>query len=148
MAESLGVAEFSSGLSPQAKAEYIEKLSLQGDKILMIGDGVNDAAALTCAHASLAPGSALDLSKSAADAIYTGGLESIVDICCIAKQARSNMTQNFTMAALYNFIAVPIAVAGFASPLVAAIAMSLSSLIVTLNALRQNLLGNQTTCKS
>ncbi len=81
----------------------------------------------------------MDVSQSASDAVYSGkGLGAILTTLDTSRRARSIMLQNFGLAALYNLIAVPIAVAGFASPLVAAIAMSASSLIVTLNALRQN----------
>ena len=103
----------------------------------MIGDGLNDAGSLALAHASLAPGGAMDVSQSASDAVYTGtGLGAILAIIDTARGARIRMLQNFSLAALYNMVAVPIAVAGFATPLVAAIAMSASSVIVTLNAIR------------
>ena len=109
----------------------------------MIGDGLNDAGALSLAHASMAPGGAMDVSQSASDAVYSGkGLSAILTTLDTSRRARAIMLQNFGLAALYNMIAVPIAVAGFASPLVAAIAMSASSLVVTLNALRQNVPGS------
>ena len=100
-------------------------------------NGLNDAGSLALAHASLAPGGAMDVSQSASDAVYTGtGLGAILAIIDTARGARIRMLQNFSLAALYNMVAVPIAVAGFATPLVAAIAMSASSVIVTLNAIR------------
>ena len=104
----------------------------------MVGDGLNDAGALAMAHASLAPGGAMDVSQSASDAVYAGGLSSIVTILNVAKRTKRVMLQNFGLAAAYNMIAVPIAVTGHVTPLIAAIAMSASSLIVTLNALRMN----------
>jgi Cu2+-exporting ATPase len=103
----------------------------------MVGDGLNDAAALANAHASLAPGGAVDVSRLAADCVYSGGdLRTIVEIIEVARSARARMRENFALAMIYNALAVPIALAGWATPVVAAIAMSASSAIVTLNALR------------
>ncbi|MEL7102558.1 MAG: hypothetical protein AAGL97_08400, partial [Pseudomonadota bacterium] len=95
------------------------------------------------AHASLAPGGAMDVSQSASDAVYSGGLSAISSVLAVAKRTRGVMLQNFGLAAAYNLIAVPIAVTGHVTPLIAAIAMSASSLIVTLNALRINQGGTQ-----
>ncbi|MEE2878459.1 MAG: copper-translocating P-type ATPase, partial [Pseudomonadota bacterium] len=136
----LGITEWTAGASPSQKAARLEALKSEGRNVLMIGDGLNDAGSLALAHASLAPGGAMDVSQSASDAVYTGkGLGAILSIIDTARGARSRMLQNFSLAALYNMIAVPIAVAGFATPLVAAIAMSASSVIVTLNAIRPSL---------
>lgn len=139
-AEALGIANWTAQVTPAGKVERLEALRAEGKKVLMIGDGLNDAGALSLAHASMAPGGAMDVSQSASDAVYSGkGLGAILTTLDTSRRARSIMLQNFGLAALYNMIAVPIAVAGFASPLVAAIAMSASSLVVTLNALRQNI---------
>ncbi|MEM9739730.1 MAG: heavy metal translocating P-type ATPase [Pseudomonadota bacterium] len=136
----LGIETWTAKAAPSEKVERLETLRRAGRKVLMVGDGLNDAGALSLAHASLAPGGAMDLSQSASDAVYSGeGLGGVLTVLDTAKRARATMLQNFGLAALYNLIAVPIAVLGFASPLVAAIAMSASSLVVTLNALRQNL---------
>ena len=78
----------------------------------------------------------MDLSQSASDAVYCGDLTDIPEIIHVARRTRSIMRQNFSMAAGYNLIAVPVAVAGLVTPLIAAVAMSLSSILVTLNALR------------
>jgi Cu2+-exporting ATPase len=110
----------------------------------MIGDGLNDAGALALAHASAAPGGALDVSQSASDAVYSSGLRSLPVLIRTARMARSVMMQNFTFAAAYNLVAVPVAVLGHVTPLIAAIAMSGSSLIVCLNALRINLDAEKT----
>ncbi|WP_300395411.1 heavy metal translocating P-type ATPase [Henriciella sp.] len=137
VASRLGIEHWQAAASPADKAARLEALRAEGRKVLMIGDGLNDAGSLALAHASLAPGGAMDVSQSASDAVYTGaGLEAILSILDTARGARLRMLQNFSLAALYNMIAVPVAVAGFATPLVAAIAMSASSLIVTLNAIR------------
>lgn len=132
----LGILQWTASVSPSQKAERLEALQAEGRKTLMIGDGLNDAGALSLAHASLAPGGAIDVSQSASDAVFSGGLKSILTVLRVSKNARRAMKQNFGLAAAYNLIAVPIAVCGFVTPLIAAIAMSASSLIVTLNALR------------
>ena len=136
-AGALGISRFTAGASPQDKSRRLEALAGEGRKVLMVGDGLNDAGALALAHASLAPGGAMDVSRSASDAVYSGeGLAAILKVLRLSGTARSRMLQNFGLAALYNVIAVPIAVAGLVTPLVAAIAMSASSIVVTLNALR------------
>jgi Cu2+-exporting ATPase len=135
-ARTLSISAWTAGVSPAQKAERLEALTKAGKKPLMIGDGLNDAGALSLAHASLAPGGAIDVSQSASDAVFSGGLESILTILKVSKSAKRAILQNFGLAAGYNLIAVPIAVCGLVTPLIAAIAMSASSLIVTLNALR------------
>lgn len=135
-AKTLSISAWTAGVSPAQKAERLEALTKAGKKPLMIGDGLNDAGALSLAHASLAPGGAIDVSQSASDAVFSGGLDSILTILKVSKSAKRTMLQNFGLAAGYNLIAVPIAVCGLVTPLIAAIAMSASSLIVTLNALR------------
>ena len=137
VASRLGIEHWSARARPADKVARLEALQAEGRKVLMVGDGLNDAGSLALAHASLAPGGAMDVSQSASDAVYTGnGLDAIITVIDTSRGARRRMLENFTLAALYNMIAVPIAVAGFATPLVAAIAMSASSLIVTLNAFR------------
>jgi len=103
----------------------------------MVGDGLNDAAALALAHVSIAPGTAVDVSQLAADMVLRGnGLMPIAEAIDVARKARSLVLENFALAALYNMIAIPVAALGFVSPLIAAAAMAASSLVVTLNALR------------
>ncbi|MEL6862509.1 MAG: heavy metal translocating P-type ATPase, partial [Pseudomonadota bacterium] len=138
VAEELHIPTWRSQVSPQGKVDRLTELADQGKKVLMVGDGLNDAGALSLAHASLAPGGAMDVSQSASDAVYSGGLSALQTVLRTSKRTRSVMLQNFALAALYNAIAVPIAVTGNVTPLIAAIAMSASSLIVTLNALRLN----------
>lgn len=134
----LSINTWRAKVSPQGKAERLEALDRAGRRVLMVGDGLNDAGALAIAHASLAPGGAMDVSQSASDAVYSGGLSGIRAVLTVSARAKSIMLQNFALAAGYNFIAVPIAVTGNVTPLIAAIAMSASSSIVTLNALRLN----------
>lgn len=138
VAQQIDLRAWQSGVSPQQKVDRLTELQAQGRNVLMVGDGLNDAGALAMAHASLAPGGAMDVSQSASDAVYSGGLSSILNVLNIAKRTKRVMVQNFGFAAAYNFVAVPIAVTGHVTPLIAAIAMSASSLIVTLNALRLN----------
>jgi Cu2+-exporting ATPase len=123
--------------TPQSKAERLAVLERLGRKVLMVGDGLNDAGALANAHASLAPGGAVDVSRLAADCVYSyADLRAIVRIIEIARTARKRMRENFGFAMIYNVLAVPVALAGWATPLVAAVAMSASSAVVTFNALR------------
>jgi P-type Cu2+ transporter len=137
-ARRLGVDHWTAAASPQAKVERLRTLEAAGRRVLMVGDGLNDAGALALSHASAAPGGALDISQSASDAVYSNGIASLPVLVRTARRARSAMLQNFGFAAAYNLVAVPIAVMGHATPLVAAIAMSTSSTIVCLNALRLN----------
>ncbi|KCZ62504.1 heavy metal translocating P-type ATPase [Hyphomonas atlantica] len=136
LANSLGISDWTGEAKPKDKVAGLEALRTQDAHVLMVGDGLNDAGALSLAHASLAPGAAIDISQSASDAVYGGGMQAIPLILKVARKTRAIMRQNFALAAAYNVIAVPIAVTGNVTPLVAAIAMSLSSIIVTLNAMR------------
>ncbi|WP_299415729.1 heavy metal translocating P-type ATPase [uncultured Sulfitobacter sp.] len=123
--------------TPEDKLARLDALKANGAHTLMIGDGLNDTAALASAHASIAPSAALEASRSAADVIVLR--DSFADlplVLRIARATRDLSKQNFTIATIYNVIAVPFAIAGLATPLVAALAMSASSLTVLLNAQR------------
>jgi Cu2+-exporting ATPase len=135
--EQAGVEQFDAGLTPTEKASAIDELIAAGRKPLMVGDGLNDAAALAKAHASISPGAAAEASQTAADLVFQGqDLRVVVEAIDVARAARAAVLQNFGFAALYNLIAAPAAVLGLVTPLIAALAMSGSSIIVTLNALR------------
>jgi Cu2+-exporting ATPase len=137
VADTVGVTAWRAGLLPQEKAEAIDRLAADGRKVLMVGDGLNDAAALARAHAAIAPGSALEASQNAADLVLTrDALMTIVEAIDVARSARRRALENFGFAALYNVVAAPAAMLGLVNPFVAALAMSGSSLVVTLNALR------------
>lgn len=136
-ATAAGIQTWTAGVTPQFKAARVRELEAAGRKVLMVGDGLNDAGALAGAHASIAPGGAVDVSRLASDCVFSGdSLRSIAHIISTARTARGRMRENFALAAAYNIIVIPIALAGWVTPLIAAIAMSASSAVVTLNALR------------
>ena len=137
VAKALGIESWQAGLRPADKIARIEEWKAHGCRIAMIGDGLNDAPSLAAAHVSLSPISAADLTQAQADAVFLGEkLRPVLDAITIASRARSLMTENLWLAVIYNAIAVPVAIAGAVTPLIAALAMSGSSLLVTLNALR------------
>jgi P-type Cu2+ transporter len=137
VAKALGIARWMGELNPAGKIACIESLKAGGRRVLMIGDGLNDAPALAAAHVSLSPIAAADLTQAQADAVFLGErLAPVVDAVLIARRARRLMSQNLAFAAIYNAVAVPVAILGAVTPLIAALAMSGSSILVTLNALR------------
>ncbi|WP_298095330.1 heavy metal translocating P-type ATPase [Brevundimonas sp.] len=137
VAHAVGVADWRAGLLPEEKSDAIDRLTTGGRKVLMVGDGLNDAAALARAHAAVAPGTALAASQNAADLVLTGdALMAVVEAIDVARSARRRALENFGFAALYNLVAAPAAMIGLVNPFVAALAMSGSSLVVTINALR------------
>jgi Cu2+-exporting ATPase len=134
---SLGITEISSEVVPGDKVAYIKRLSAAGHKVLMVGDGLNDAPALTAAHASIAPAAAADAAQASADFIFCGQtLSPLLDSIDVARASKRRVLEGFAFAAIYNVFAIPFAAAGLVTPLISAIAMSGSSLVVTLNALR------------
>ena len=136
-AADLGVTAWRAGLTPTAKIARISELKAEGRNVLMVGDGLNDAPALAAADVSLSPVTAVHLAQAAADAVFLGErLEPVAATLAICGNARQLMRQNLMLAVVYNAIAVPVAIAGLVTPLIAALAMSGSSLLVTVNALR------------
>lgn len=154
IAATLGFAEIYTAMTPEAKAALVAARMTQGETVMMVGDGLNDAPAMAGAGAgaglSLAPASANDATRAAADVVVLGmsrhssgaegpdmlSLSVLPYLLRVARLARRRMHQNFALAVAYNLIAVPLAFAGLATPLLAALAMSASSLTVSLNALR------------
>lgn len=125
------------GMSPRDKFAAIARQTALGHNVLMLGDGLNDGPALAAGHASMAPGSASDVGKNAADCIFLGDrLMPVVETVRMARRTQAIVRQNFMLAIVYNVVAVPLAFLGLVTPLIAAIAMSGSSLLVVGNALR------------
>jgi Cu2+-exporting ATPase len=137
MAGMLGIGEWRSGALPADKAAIVRALGDEGRRVLMVGDGLNDTAALAGAHVSISPASALDAARVASDIVLLGqDIGPVAEAARIAVKARRRIKENFGLSLAYNVIAVPVALAGLATPLIAALAMSASSITVSLNALR------------
>ncbi|MBT5194798.1 MAG: cadmium-translocating P-type ATPase, partial [Rhodospirillaceae bacterium] len=137
VAQAVGIDEWRADTRPDGKTDRLAALARQGRKTVMIGDGLNDAPALAAAFASISPSDASDISRTAADVLFQGeALAPVVETLDVARRSRRLMLENFGLALTYNAVAVPLAMMGLVTPLYAAIAMSASSLLVTLNALR------------
>lgn len=137
VAGALSIGTFCAAVLPSGKVDRLAQLREAGKKALMVGDGLNDAPALSFAHVSMAPATGADIGRNAADFIFLRDSLMAVPLSLrIAHNADRLIRQNFALAVIYNLIAVPIAICGFVTPLVAAIAMSGSSLLVIGNALR------------
>jgi P-type Cu2+ transporter len=142
IARRLNISNWQAGLTPAEKIAIIEGLKAKGRRVLMIGDGLNDAPALAAATVSLSPIAAARLTQARADAVFLGeSLAPVLDAIKLSRHARLLMRQNLALAVVYNAFAVPIAVMGMVTPLIAAVAMSGSSILVTLNALRVRFRG-------
>jgi Cu2+-exporting ATPase len=115
----------------------VEALVASGRKVLMIGDGLNDSPSLAAATVSASPATAADISQTVADVVFQG--DKLVPVAIIietARRARNAMRQNIALSIGYNFLMVPLAVSGFVTPWLAAVAMSSSSLLVMANSFR------------
>jgi Cu2+-exporting ATPase len=140
----LGINLYHAAQTPAEKVARLEALSASGEKVLMVGDGLNDAPALAAAHASLSPTTAADVSQTAADMVFQGTrLAPVLEALETAIKADELVKQNFALAFFYNAVTIPLAVTGYVTPLIAAIAMSASSLVVIGNALRLTLGQNR-----
>lgn len=137
LAGRLEIANWHAGALPAEKAALVADLTAQGRKVLMVGDGLNDTAALAGAHVSISPASALDAARTASDIVLLGqDLAPVAEAVRMAAKARRRIKENFAISFGYNVVAVPLALVGLATPLAAALAMSISSITVSLNSLR------------
>ena len=139
VAQQLNIDHWQAELSPIDKTRMVQQYEERGEKCLMVGDGLNDAPALASASVSLSPASAIDITQNTADIVFQGNSLSPVFIAWkMAKRATQLVKQNFALAVCYNLIAIPLAVMGYVTPLIAALAMSGSSLLVIANSFRLN----------
>ena len=140
LAAKLNVDGYQATMTPREKIDHIQSLQRSGHRVLMVGDGLNDAPALASADVSIAPSSASDVGQQAADFVFTGkSLEAVTFALQTARRTDQLIKQNIALAVIYNCFAVPLAVFGYVTPLIAAAAMSLSSIAVIGNSLRLNI---------
>ncbi|MGJ8617742.1 MAG: heavy metal translocating P-type ATPase [Sulfitobacter sp.] len=140
LAKELNIPNWHAAQRPEDKVAYLNALAAEGRHVLMMGDGLNDTGALAAAHASVSPASAVDAARAASDVVMLGqSMAALPELISTAKQAKSRILENFAIAAGYNMLVIPFAMAGFVTPLLAAIFMSTSSITVLLNAMRLTL---------
>ena len=140
VANALGIHDLYAEKTPPEKYEILEQLQSEGHKVMMVGDGMNDAPSIAGANVSMAPGTALDITQNAADIVFMGDkLAPVYQTFILARSTQRLIKQNFALAIIYNFLAIPLAVMGFVTPMIAALAMSGSSLIVIANSFRLEL---------
>lgn len=139
VAKSLHIEDVHANCTPQDKLKIIEALQAQGARVVMVGDGINDAPVLAGADTSIAPGHGALLAQTSADVIMLGNsLRPVTTALRLSKSTMRIVRQNLIWAVVYNTTALPLAVIGMVPPWLAAIGMSASSLVVVLNALRLN----------
>ena len=137
VAAAAGIEDWHAGCTPQDKLAALDSLRAKGAKTLMVGDGLNDAPALAAAHVSISPSGAADIAQVAADIVFQSrSLRPVAEALTVARRAQALVRQNIGLAVGYNLFAVPLAVAGMVTPMVAALCMSGSSIVVVLNAIR------------
>lgn len=139
VASTIGISEYQAALTPMEKSAVIEDLRAQGHHVLMVGDGLNDAPSLAAAHVSISPSSAIDIAQNTADIVFQGDkLAPLHSAYETARFSTKLVKQNFALATIYNIVAIPLAVMGYVTPMIAALAMSGSSIIVIANSFRLN----------
>ncbi|WP_395685000.1 heavy metal translocating P-type ATPase [Aestuariivirga sp.] len=137
VAQAVGIETAVARASPQAKLAYVEAVSKAGARVLMVGDGINDAPALAAGFTSMAPSTASDIGRTAAETVWMGeSASAVATAIAVSRRSQRIAKENFALAVAYNVLAVPLAMVGLVSPLIAAVAMSSSSIIVIANALR------------
>jgi Cu2+-exporting ATPase len=137
VAQAVGISQWTAQASPADKCARLEVLRTQGRKVLMVGDGLNDAPALAAADVSVSPSTAVDVSQTAADVVFQGDkLAPLLEVLDVSRSGDRLVKENFALAFAYNAVTIPLAVMGMVTPLIAAIAMSTSSVVVIVNALR------------
>ncbi len=140
IAKECGISKFYAEVTPPEKFKIMEELKAKGHKVMMVGDGLNDAPTLAGADVSMAPGTAIDMAQNAADIIFMGDkFAPVYETYKTAVFTQKLVKQNFGLAVIYNIVAIPVALAGMVTPLIAAIAMSGSSIIVIGNSFRLRL---------
>jgi Cu2+-exporting ATPase len=136
-AQQVGIDDYVAGAKPGDKLSHLARRQAEGDKVLMIGDGINDVPVLSGADVSVAMASASDLAQTRADAVLLNDhLSVIADALDIAQRTKAIIRQNLRFSLVYNLLALPLAAAGLVPPWLAALGMTASSLIVIFNALR------------
>ncbi len=137
IADALGIDRFYAGLMPLEKSSFIDKLHNEGHRVVMVGDGVNDAVSLAKSDIAIAMGSGADVSVEVSDVVLLNdSMHALYEAYRISRTTFRNIKENLVLSLIYNLITVPLAVLGYVIPLVAALSMSLSSLLVVANALR------------
>lgn len=137
IASKLGIVDFEHSTDPKGKFAFLSKLAKDGHKTLMVGDGLNDAAALKAAFVSISPSSSIEIAQTSSDVVFQGEpLKPVIESYTVALKSEKLVKQNFMLSLAYNAITVPVAMMGFINPIIAAVAMSSSSIMVVLNSMR------------
>ncbi len=137
IASKVGIKKYVSNIDPIGKANYIKELKAKGKTVVMAGDGINDSVALASSDVSVAMGNAADVTIGISDIVLlNNSLDSLKQAFIISRRTYKFIKQNLLLSLIYNMVTIPLAMAGFVIPLVAALSMSLSSLLVVANSMR------------